>query len=211
MFSAGAHPLRTEYQNLSRLQIPLKGSAYSLQRTAFRGRHIHAIRRFSIAQGTEAIGVPGTDQLLRGHQNQRIRTIKRIHGGAESVLNGRCPQPFPGHDVGNGLRVTGGMENRSGQFQSGTEFRRIAQISVVGQRHFPLLMIDLDGLTIVPVVSACGSVADMSHRHVSPGQPGQSICGKHLADQSQILVGRKYAVVVYHNTAALLAPVLQSI
>ncbi len=103
------------------------------------------------------------------------------------------------------------MKNRPGQLQLIAQPHRIAEISVVGQRHLSLLMIDLYGLAVIAVISARGSIPHVSHRHFALRQAGECVRRKHLADQSQILVGGKNAVVIHHNSTTLLPPVLQGI
>ncbi len=72
-------------------------------------------------------------------------------------------------------------------------------------------MVDLNGLTIRPVGAPCGSVTDMSNRHIPPGQPGKGIRRKHLAYQSHILIRIKQSIVINYNPAAFLPPVLQGV
>ena len=103
------------------------------------------------------------------------------------------------------------MENSPRQLQRIAQFGCIAEIAVVGYGHFPFLVVDLDRLAVVPVRAAGSPVAHMPHCHIPSGQPGQDIRGEHLADQPQILIGRKHTIIIYHDAAALLAAVLQGI
>ena len=100
------------------------------------------------------------------------------------------------------------MENRSGKLQFAAQLRRIAEIPIMGEGHSAFLMIDLDRLTVIAVISARRSVADMTDGHLSFRQAGQHILWKDFADQSQIFMGYKNPVVIHNNPAALLAPVL---
>jgi hypothetical protein len=51
----------------------------------------------------------------------------------------------------------------------------------------------------------------MTHCHASPGQTGKGVLRKHLSYQPQVLAGGKNAVIVDHNAAAFLPPVLEGI
>ena len=84
----------------------------------------------------------------------------------------------------NGLRVAGGMEDRSGQLQLAAEPCGVAEIPVVGQGHVSLLVIDLDGLAVPAAGGPGGTIAGMAHRHGPPGKPFQNIAAEHLAYQS---------------------------
>ncbi len=157
------------------------------------------------------MGVAHTNQLLCRHQHQRISPFQIIHGEAYSVLYGSGAEPLPCYNIGNNFCIAGGMENRARQLQFISKPGRIADISVMGKGHFPFLMIDLYGLAVIAAVAAGGSVPHMSYCHISFRQAGKRICGKHLADQTQILIGGKHAVIVNHNSTALLPPVLQGV
>ena len=157
------------------------------------------------------MGVPGADQLLGGHEHQGVSPLQPVHGGAEGVLNGGGPQPLLGDDVGDNFGVTGGVEDGPGQLQLVPEGGGVAEISVVGQGHAALLVVDLNGLAVAPVGGPGGAVAGVAHRHSSPGESVQNLFGEDLPHQPQVLVGGEHPVVVDHDAAALLSPVLESI
>ena len=81
----------------------------------------------------------------------------------------------------------------------------------MGQGHAALLVVDLNGLAVAPDRGSSGAVAGVAYRHGPPGQPGQRLAAEHLPHQPQILVGGKYPVVVDHDAAALLPPVLEGV
>ena len=157
------------------------------------------------------MGIPGTDQLPRRHENQGIGPLQPVHGGAEGILHAGGGKPLPGHDVGNGLGVAGGVENSPGQLQLIPEAVGIAQVTVVGDGHASLLMVDLNRLAVAPYGGPCGAVACMTHGHGPLGQAVQGVNGKHLAHQSHILAGGKHPIVIDHYSAALLSPVLEGV
>ena len=157
------------------------------------------------------MGGPGADQFLGGHEHQGVSPLQPVHGGAEGVLNGGGPQPLLGDDVGDNFGVTGGVEDGPGQLQLVPEGGGIAQVAVVGQGHAALLVVNLDGLAVASVGGSGGAVAGVPHRHGPLGKPVQDLSGEDLPHQPQVLVGGEYPVVVDHDAAALLSPVLESI
>ena len=72
-------------------------------------------------------------------------------------------------------------------------------------------MVDLDGLAVAPVGGPGGAVAGVAHRHSSLGEPVQRFTGEHLPHQPKVLVGGEHPVIVDHDAAALLSPVLEGI
>ena len=103
------------------------------------------------------------------------------------------------------------MKNCSVKFQFITQLGRITEISVMCQRHMTFLMIDFNRLAVAAVGASGCSVSYMTHRHFALGQMGKAFGCKHLADQSQILLRYKNAVIVYHYAAAFLSAMLQGI
>ena len=102
------------------------------------------------------------------------------------------------------------MEQCSAQLQPGAQFQSIAEISVVGQGHFALHVIDDNGLGIGTVGAAGGSVAYMTNGNCPLGILSQGFPVKDIGKKPQVPVDGKYAVIVHDNAAAFLPPVLQS-
>ena len=208
---AGGQTAILENQDFSRLQVPDKRRSHGGQGAALRGGHIGSVRHLTIAQGAEAVGVPGADQLLRGHEHQGIGSLQAVHGPAESLLDGRRGQALLGDNIGNRLRVAGGVEDGAGQLQLIPEGGGVAEIAVMGNGHVAFLVIDLDGLAVLPVGGPGGAVTGVPHRHGPPGKPVQGVLAEHIPHQTQVLIGGENAVVIDHNAAALLAPVLEGV
>ena len=103
------------------------------------------------------------------------------------------------------------MENRAIQLQTVPQLHGIAQVAVVSQCHFSLLMIDLNGLAVAAAGAAGSSISHMAHGHGTGGQPGQGVGVEYFADKPKILPGEKHSIVIHHNPAAFLTPVLQSV
>ena len=59
------------------------------------------------------------------------------------------------------------MKDRALHLKGGPELRGVGKIAVVRQRHMALLMVHLNGLAVIPVRAAGGTVAGMPHRHGS--------------------------------------------
>ena len=81
----------------------------------------------------------------------------------------------------------------------------------MSQSHLALLVIDLDRLTVGPVRAACGSVSCVAYRDPALRELTKVILVKDFIDETQILQGTEYTVVVYNYTATFLASVLESI
>ena len=157
------------------------------------------------------MGVPGANQLLGGHEHQRVGPLQLGHGGAKGVLDGGGGQPLLGDDIGDDLGVAGAVEDGPGQLQFIPELGGVAQVAVVGQCHAALLVVDLNGLAVAPVGGPGGAVTGVAHRHSPLGEPVQHLAGEHLPYQPQVLVGGEDPVVIDYNAAALLSPVLEGI
>ena len=103
------------------------------------------------------------------------------------------------------------MENGAPRLQRTAQVVGVADVSVVRQRQPPLAVVDLNGLTVGAVGAACRAVADVPHAQPPGGQAAQDILAENLIDKSQVLVGDEHAVVIDHNAAAFLPPVLERI
>ena len=103
------------------------------------------------------------------------------------------------------------MEDGAAQFQLGSQLKGIAQIAVVGQGQLSLHVVHHHRLTVGLIGAAGGSVAHMTHRHGALRKFFQLLPGEHLVHRTQIPMGGKHTVVIDHNAAALLSPVLQGV
>ena len=121
-----------EDQNLTGLQITNHMGTGSGQGAALGCHHIGAIRRLPIAQGTEAVRVPCRQQLGGGHEHQGEGAFQPIHGLTQGVLDGGGLQALLGDDVGDDLRVAGGVEDGAVQLQLAAQLEGVAQVAVVG-------------------------------------------------------------------------------
>ena len=101
------------------------------------------------------------------------------------------------------------MEDSTGQLQLLPQRQGIAEVAVVSHCQLALQVIDLNGLAVAQVVAPGGAVADMTHRQLTLGEFLQGLLSKDFPHQTQPLVGGEDPVVVHHNAAALLPPVLQ--
>ena len=72
-------------------------------------------------------------------------------------------------------------------------------------------MVDLHRLAVFSDTSACSTVAHMSYSHVALTERLKHLMCKYIVDQTNILVGMQYTVIIYGNTTSLLTSVLQGI
>ena len=204
----GAHPLLLKDQDLPGHHVPDELGSHCVQRAAFRGHHIGPVLGDPVAQRPQAEGVPGGQELGGGHDHQGVGPLEGVHGPVHGPLDGGGGEPLPGDDVGDDLRVAGGVEDGAGHFQLGAQLVGVGQVAVVGQGHAALVVVDHDGLGVEPPVPSGGGVAHMAHGHGAGTQVVQDLRGKDLAHQPHVLVVPEQTVVADHNAAALLAPVL---
>ena len=204
---ADAPPL--ENHDLARVHVPDQGGAHGVQGAAFAGQDEPAVRPHAVAQGAEAVGVPGGDELAGGHDHQGIRALDLVHGAAKRLLDGGGGKAFLGDDVGNDLGVGGGVENGASQLQFFPQVIGIDQVSVVAQGHGAFHVVHHDGLGVGPAGAAGGAVAHVADGHVALAQLFHFHGGEHVVHQPGVLMGGEDPVVVHHDAAAFLAPVLQ--
>ena len=114
------------------------------------------------------------------------------------------------HDqIGNGLRIGRGVENRTVCLQTAAQFPGIGEISVVGQGHGAFPVIDDQRLHVFLVIGAGGCIAYMAYHDVAPAQAVQPLGREYIVDKARIAPGGKHAVIIDHDTRAFLPPVLQ--
>ena len=103
------------------------------------------------------------------------------------------------------------MEDSAVELELAAKLIGVAEISVVGECQFALLVIDLNGLAVCSAVVARGAVARMSDSHGALRELQQIVARKDFVDNAHILARGKHAVVVDDYAAALLTSVLQSV
>ena len=203
------HAVPVKYDDFSRTDVADECGSHRIQRTAFGGNDISAVFRFSVAERPESVFVSDGNQFGRGHDYQRVRAAQPIHGAFHGNLNGGRIQSFLRNDVRNDFRVTGGVENRTFQFQLVTKLVGIDQVSVVCQCNSSLDMIDHNGLCVVAVIGTGGAVADMPDGNLTASETVENIRSKNVVDKTDVLVGGKGALVIDDNAAGFLPAVLK--
>ncbi len=124
--------------DLARLNVPHKLRADAVERAGFGRKHHAAARCLADAERAEPVGVAHRNQLFRGHNDQRIGTLNRVHRLCNRVLNAGGEQPLTGDDIADDLRIIGGVEDRAVQLQLTAQLGRVDQIAVMSQRHCTL-------------------------------------------------------------------------
>ena len=196
------------HHDLAGLDVPLELCADGVQRAGFRGEHDVPVFQSAHAQRAEPVGVPGGDELTGGGKHQRVSSLNAVHGGVDRLLDGGLAQPLLHEDVGDDLRVGGGLKNGAFRLQLLAQFVGVGEIAVVSQSHAALMVIDQNGLNIALVVAAGGAVPHMAYGNVALSQRRETLRREHVAHQSYVPIGGEHPVVVHHNAAALLSPVL---
>ena len=124
------------------------------------------------------MGIPGSDELGGRGDHKRVRPFNPAHGIIHSLLDRWGMEPLLHDDIGNYLAVGGSVEDRAVLLQTGSQLIGVGQISVVCQRHPPLVVVDDDGLGIALAVGAGGGIADVPHDDVSAPQPLEALLRK---------------------------------
>ena len=202
-------PISGDNDDLAGQQIPLKHGAHRVKGAGFGGKHDLPAGPPAHAQGPEAVGVPGGDELSGRGDDQGIGPLNPVHGGGDGGLDGAAAQTLLNDDIGDHLRVGAGVEDGALLFQLVPQLHGVGQVAVVGKGHAALVVIDDQGLNIALVVRTGGGIAHMAHHNVAQTQSGQVLRGEHLVDKARVPVGGEYAVIVDDNAGALLAPVLE--
>ena len=77
------------------------------------------------------MGVPGSNELGGGRDHQGIRPLQLCHSRRDRVLDARVTQPFPDNDIGNDLRIRGGVKDGPLFLQLVPQFPCVGQIPIV--------------------------------------------------------------------------------
>jgi len=206
-----AHAVSVEHQDLAGQQVAHEFCLQGVQRAALGGDDVAPVGGLAVTERAEPVLVPHGDELGRGHDDEGVRALDPVHGAVHRRLDGRGADALLGDDVGNDLGIAGGVENGALHLQRPAQLHGVHQIAVVGQRHAALDVVDHDGLAVFPPVSAGGAVAHMAHGHGAAGKGIQHRLCEHLIEQARVLIVRKQSVVVHHDAAALLPPVLEGV
>ena len=206
-----AHAGGVRRHHLAGLDIPQKLRAHRVQGAALGGEDDHPVLPAAHAQGPEAEGVPGGDQLRRGGDHQGVGPLQLVHGGGDGLLDAAAAEPLLHDHVGDDLGIRGGVEDGAPLLQPVPQLQGIGQVPVVGQGHAPLAVVDQQGLDVMPAVGAGGGVAHVAHGDAALPQGPEPVPGEDLAHKARIPEGAEHAVVVHHDPRALLPPVLEGV
>ena len=211
VFSSGGYLAVFGDDDLARLDIPDVMRAHGVESAGLRSECNSAAGEFTHAERTEAVGIPRSDELGRGHDDERIRSLDTLHSLGYRFLDGGCIEAFLYYRVGYDLRIGGGVEYRALKLQLLSELRIVGQISVVRKHQASLDVVNDQGLAVdAPVVSGCG-VAYMPHRHASRAERGERAFVEHIVHQALVTMSGDNAVIVDGYACALLPPVLESV
>ena len=197
--------------HLAGQHVPHKGSAHRFQSAGLGGQNPGVVPPAD-AQGTEPEGVPGADELAGAHDHQRIGAPQFLHGAHHGFLHAAGLHPLAGDEIGDDLRVDGGLEDGACAGQFLAQLGGVDEVAVVGHGQSALEIIQYQGLGILPGAAAGGGISHMAHPQVAL-EVLESIGGEHLVHQAHALVKPGLTPgtggVADGDAAALLAPVLQ--
>ena len=199
--------------DLAGADVAHKLGAHGVQRAGLGSKGVACtIGQFADAQGAEAVGVPGGDELGVGHDDQAVRALNVVHGTADSHFNVGGQQTVLGQQITDDLGVRGAVEDGTAHLQLAAQLGSVDQVAVVADGHGALAVVQDHGLGVGAAALACGGITHMAGGHLGVmGQIFQHALGKDFAHKTQVAVAGQHAVHVQGDAAAFLAAVLQGV
>ena len=211
MLGHAAQALLVRDHDLAGLQLADHLGTHCVQRTALAGEDV-AVLQLAHAQGVEAVGIAGGDQLGGAHDDQAVGALQLVHGAADGGLDAGGGQTVLGDDVADDLGIRGAVEDGAVQLQLAAKSCAVGQSAVVAQGDGTLAVAHHQWLAVGADALVAGGVAHMAHGHLAVlGQGGHHGGGEHLVHQTQVPVAGDDAIFVDGDAAALLAAVLQGV
>ena len=193
--------------DLAGLHVPPVIGLDQVQGAGLGGHHPGAVQ-LAQAQGPEAVGVPGGDDLVGGGDHQGIGAfdvLQSIHQGLLQVGAG-----VPGHEVDDDFGVHGGLEDGAGGLEAAADFPGVGEGAVVADGDHLAAVLHHEGLGVDEHGGAGGGIA-----HVADGQMPreliQELRVEDLGHQAQAPVHGDAFAVAGDDAAGLLAAVLEGV
>ena len=95
----------------------------------------------SQGQGTKPPGIAHGDHLVVHLKKQAERSLDALAGRGHGFLNGVAVH-VPGNEMNNDLAVHGGLKNGSRLFQLLAQLKGVHQVSVMGDGHTQILVLN---------------------------------------------------------------------
>ena len=192
--------------DLARLNVAHELGLNQVKRARLAREHIRAVE-FADGERPEAVRVAHADQLVLGHDNQRIGALNPLQTLHEIVVTavGR-----PGHQVQNNFTINGGLKNRSAQLQLLAKLRCVGEVAVVRDGDLPLAAVHRQRLGVAVVRRAGRGVARVADRHVAL-ESLERLALEHLRHEAHSLVYAKLPVRAGDDARAFLPAMLQRV
>ncbi len=200
-------PLFIDHDDLTRLNVALVLGADSVKCAGLRREHI-GVADPTHAERFESVRISRGDQFLRAHDQKRISALDLLHRLLNSLLDGRCSRALFRDEICDDLRVNGRLEERALLLEFLSQGDGIREVAVMCEGKCTLYVLGNERLRVLQNAGASRGISD-----VSDGDRAlegiDHVVGKHLTDQTHVLLAADPSVVIDSDAAAFLASVLQ--
>lgn len=152
------------HADLARLDVADKFRAERIERAGLGGEHV-AVVQPADAERTEAVRVTRSDQLARGHDDERIRALNHAHRVHDRLLDRAALEALVDDGVDQHLGIVGRAENAAAELDLAAQLAGVDQIAVVRHGKVALDVRDRDRLRVFARLIAGGRIADMADGH----------------------------------------------
>ena len=158
-------PVFVHDHDFAGFHVPPVIGLHQVQGAGLGGHHPGAVQ-LAQAQGPEAVGVPGGDDLVGGGDHQGIGALDFGQGGGQGVdqIDEVAPA-VPGHEVDDDFRVHGGLEDGALRLQAAANLPGVGEGAVVADGEHQTAVLHHEGLGVDEHGGAGGGIA-----HVADGQ-----------------------------------------
>ena len=194
--------------DLTVLDITLKGRADGVQRAGFRSQHPGAAEPPQ-DQRTDAERVARADQLGAGGADEGIAALDPAYGVDEAIND--LGLTATGDQVKDDLGVGGRLEDGPFADQLVPQIKVVGQVAVVGDGDAALIEIGEHRLDVAQEAAAGGGIAGVADSCGSGQAFRQIRSAEGLADQAHVAFGVEAGVVDAGDAAGFLAAVLKGV
>ena len=211
MILDGANAVCFEYDNFAGFNVADEFAADGSDCTGFGSNDVAAVLELTVAERSDTVDVTAGDELSRRHDYDGICACKLIHSAGNAFFDGRSEKTFSDDNIGDDFSVAGGVEYRTGKFESFSGFDAVDESAVEAEREVALYMADYHGLSIEHMVFAGLTVSAVTDRNIAVAEFSYIVMVEDFVHKTRIFAGSEHSVIVYNNTAAFLTSVLERV
>ena len=200
-------PVLIDDHYLPWLDVAHEPGVDQIQRAGLARQHPGVINTAE-AQGPESVGIANANQLVLGHDDQRVGALDAVKGSHEVV--GLVAPVRLRQQVQNDLTVNTRLEDRALGLEFLTELGSVGQVTVVRDGNLAAGAIDRERLGVAQVGRTRGRVARVADGD-GAGHVMQDASLEDLRDQSHAFMGVELLAVGSDDARALLAAMLEGV